>query len=601
MHHADVWFAPYLYHKESNTTFIRERVFKTSLGLRFQDPVHEGVHAMGNRADAVNSWQIIHERTEKEMIEDRGRNLAILEAIKDPSPRMRFYLGKEYFDIGKYKESAEILQEALKLDLQPGDRILGIQYCVHSLIQTSQWDLAIKYAHIGLNLDPTRAEFYCFLGDIYCNMQRLHDAIPFYRAASSCVNKGNGLTHEFTHDACYWDYPKTSLAKIYYHLGDYRKCLDEALDVNTPEAAKMREACEKYLSDMDFSQSRDCMDIVITCPMPVAYPWDEEVYKHKGMGGSETAAIEMARLLKNKTGRQVKIFQDRESTFVAESGVEYIPLKFMHRYFKKWKPALHVAWRHNFKLTNAYTAVWCHDLTFPQLRDHKNFDVLLALSDFHKDYLIASTGVPKEKITITRNGINPDRFKDLKIEKDGLRVVFPSSPDRGLEVAMLIMDRVRAKGTPAELHCYYGLENLYKFGQAEKADMLKKMISERPWVKYVGNVQQDVLVKEMSKAKVWLYPATFIESSCITALECLLTKTYPIVRKVGALPNTLKRATDREMASVVDWDIQDKDLDQWADLVDDALILDYYQDMEFDPEEISWGSVAEEWKKMFNL
>lgn len=606
MHIGDVWFAPYWYaiDKDRNPViqFARERVFKTSLGLKFQDFVHEGVRLPENsQPNGVLGWHIVHERTEKEMIADKGRNLTLLLDNKDNlSTRLKFYLGKEYFDNGKHKESADELMSALKCDdMSLGDRVLAIQYLCQSLHALGDYPMCIKYALIGVNIAPTRAEYWCFIADSYIAMNQLDSAIPYYHAALHCQNKSNGLTHEFSFGECYYKHPKMNLAKIYFNTGRMDECLQilDGLDFN--DANEIRKMVHNAKNISDISKASDCDDIVITCPMPPAYPWDEEVYKTKGLGGSETAAVEMAKWLKKLTDKQVKIFQEREETFVSESGVEYIPVKHMMNYFSKWKPKIHIAWRHNIKLTNAPTYVWCHDLSFEGLKQTENYEKILALSPFHKDFIMSILGIPEGKFIVTRNGINPDRFKDLKMWKEYGRVIWGNSPDRGLEHAIRIMEKVREVIPGAGLHVFYGMENMKKYGLAEKAEMLEKMILERPWIKYHGNVDQNTLAKETANSQVWLYPACFIETSCITAMESLACKAWPVVRKVGALQDTLRQAHESGMATLLENDATD--YDAYARAVIEAIENRSWEDIEIDLDSISWKSVAEEWIKLFQL
>lgn len=603
---SDVWFVPYWYaiDKQRNPViqFARERVFKTSLGCHFKDFVHEGVKFPENsKVSGLQGWHIIHERTENEMLADKGRNLSILEKNKDNlTSRLKFYLGKEYFDNGKPKEASEVLAVALQSeDLSQGDRILGIQYLCQSLYDMADYLNCIKYALIGINLDPNRAEYFCFIGDSYVGSGRLDAAIPMYKATLGCQNKANGLTHEFSFAECYFKHPKMNLAKIYFNTGRLDECLDALSGLGHEEANEIRKMVETAKEITQISEANDCEDIVITCPMPPAYPWDEEIYKTKGLGGSETAAIEMARWLKKLTGRPVKIFQDRAETFVADSGVEYIPLKHMAYYFKKWKPTIHIAWRHNVKLTNAITYVWCHDLVFEGLKETQNYEKILALSPFHKNFIKSIIGIPDEKFLITRNGIEPERFKNLKMHKEYGRVIWSNSPDRGLEHAIRIMEKVRESIPGASLHVFYGMDNMKKFGLKEKALELESMISQRPWIKYWGNQTQDVLAEELARSQVWLYPADFIESFCISALEALVTKAYPVVRNIGALPDTLNAAFEMDMCSILDND--PTDYDAYAKEIIEAIEYRKWEDMNINSQDYSWSSVADSWKRMFNL
>lgn len=610
---ADAWYVPYNYAFHPNgqvaCSFLRERVFKTSMNVEFKDFVHEGVKLPeGIVGQACNSWAIDHKRTAEEAQGDRGRNLSLLEKNKETlSSRLKFYLGKELFDHDRAIEAEAVLRETVKLsDLNPGDRILAFQYLIHSLIKNHKFPDAIQYGHLAIHLDPNRAEYHCFIAEAYCLLNDPMKAIPYFAAAKACHNKGNGLTHEFTFANCYDYHPRISLARLYYQMGRFENCIEELKNLEEKEARELLSSAHQALQDCQINHNAlECDDIVISCPAQGAYPWNEELHETKGLGGSETAAVEMARLLKQKTGRQVRVFNNSTELFIAKSGVEYRPAQDVYQYFKKWKPKLHIMWRHSEKLTTAPSFVWCHDLICQGAERVGNYDKIMALSDFHSEYLRANHGISKSKVLQTRNGVNVDlinQTREKKLEKISGKVVWPNSPDRGLEHAIAIMDKVREEVPHAELHCFYGLDNLYKFGQDKKADYLKSLMATRPWIKYIGNVPKARLMEELATSEVWLYPAVFIESSCLTALETTLVDCYPVVRKIGALQNTLKEFHDQGLCDLEDVDATN--YDKYADMVVNAIKEKKWQKIQsakLDPKKWGWSGVADEWIKEFGL
>ena len=613
MYLAEAWFVPYRYafneKGEAVCSFIRERVFKNNKGFKFNDFIHEGVKLPeGTVTQAVNSWCVDHLRTHDEAQLDKGRNLRILLKNSDKlTSRLKFYLGKEYFDAGEFEKAAETLREVVKkADLNPGDRILSFQYLVHSLITTKKYIDALEYNILAINLDPLRAEFHCFMGDIYLSMGEPLKGIPFYQAAKSCVDRGGGMSHEFSFKECYGAYPRTMLAKIYYNIGEFEKCADECRGVDSKEARDLMYEASKAISNTALpTNPLDCDDIVITCPAQGAYPWNEQIYGEKGLGGSETAAVEMALWLRHITKRQVKIFNNSSELYVGRTGVEYRPAVEAYDYFKKWKPKLHIAWRHATRLTHAPSYVWSHDLVTQGADNVGAYDKIMGLSDFHVEFLQGTMGIPKEKIMRTRNGIDTiliNEVRNLKIEKIPGKVIWPNSPDRGLDHAIKIMDKVIEKIPHAELHVFYGLDNMYKYNLGHKADELKKMIAERPWIKYVGNVPKERLMKEFATSEVWLYPADFVETFCISSLESVMVDCWPVIREFGALNSTMKEFKEKGLCDMHDMDC--KDYDSWANLVVEAIEKKKYQkiiDAKIDPQNYSWESVAVDWVKEFGL
>lgn len=633
MQFNDFVFATYHYalDKELNpvVSFVRERVFKRSINPTWQYPLHEGIiQKPGWQSTYITTWSVKHMRDAEDIKADRSRNIKIIEEMKSKGKldaRMTFYYGKELFENSRPQEAIGAFEEALKMEnLEPHDRILSHQYAGYSAMlcfdqlkdefreeKLRLFNKALDFATEGIKLDPNRAEFHVLIGDAYVRIGDIPKAVPYFAAAKASLKNFNtpyeGAIYSFRH--LYGEAPSLQLAKIYAHLGLLDKAKAEAqscIDTyNNQEAKHVLEEILKVsnLVSLEGAQA-ETSDIVFTTPPQVAYEFDEELYKTKAMGGSETALIQMAKLLKEKTGRSVKVFQPRKDKLVSDSGVEYLPATELAHYFSKNKPAAHIAWRHNIKITKAPTYLWCHDLQTAGVEGQMNFDKHLCLTPFHKNYVQALQGVPNEKMVVTRNGIDPSKFNFKRKKKNPNKLVWLSSPDRGLERAIQIAEIVRQDFPDIELHVYYGIENLYKYGHqmAALADRLKAQMSERSWIKYHGFVEQNKMYEEVSDAVAWLHPNNFIETFCITALECLANGIFPVVRRLGALQDTLKEAEKKRQAILLDYSWDDPEsLKFHANAVSRVILNRQWENIDFDFEKHSWSSVADEWIQMMGL
>lgn len=608
-------------------SFIRERVFKNNLGYNFTFPVHEGVKPIDGvtQAQYALTWAVKHRRSREDLEKDKGRNLAILEKNLDTlDPRLTFYYGKELFENGKSDQALQVLKKVvISDDLQLHDRIMAFQYLTLSLMSESEklkpeysdqihlmLNNAISIANQGMQLDPSRAEFWTMMGDCYLRLNKHMEAIPMYSAAKSLAGKEENIVAEGNHrikDA-YREYPRVQLSRIYFNIGKIdlaEKEVDECLSLfpNHEESKKLKAELVRMMPLFDLKTEKvKVPDIVISCPPQDLKEWDSNTYKSEKMGGSETAVIEMSQWLRRLTNRPVKVYNMRKTSYTDEVGVEYHPAATLNEYMSQFEPTIHVAQRHNIKVTNAPTYLWCHDLQTQGCEAEQNFDYMFCLSPFHKRYVNALQGIPKDKIILTRNGIKPERFKNKEFIKNPNKVVFPSSPDRGLAEAIYIVEKARKDLPDLELHAYYGFENLRKCGLAPLADKLEALIAERPWVKYHGGIQQDLLVREMGEACVWLYPAVFIESFCITALESVCCGTYPLVRDIGALPDTLREFSEKGMASVIDRNVESEaDQQYWADELVDTIQSEAWKRIDVNPDHYGWQTVAKEWIKILEL
>ncbi len=616
MHAAHYWLAIYNYSfnakGEIDCKFIRERVIKRDHGFGWEYFVHEGLIQKENKVfwpQRVSSWCVNHRRTEEDKKADHMRNVKLMDAqrLAETPPRMKFYYGKELFENGFSDKAGAPLMEAIqsgKLDIH--DNILAIEYAGRTAFAEKAYPQAIELLMNGLRLMPNRAEYHCLLADVYLVQNQFSNAIFYYKTAIQCLPDDLGGIVVITPHA-YGEYPHMQLAKIYLSHGRVAEAKEHIdwLIANNFDCGHGLMPDYERIKDLQVVRENlpKSDDIIITCPAggPVT-DWDENTLKTIGHGGSETAAIEVAKFLKKKTKKRVKIFHSRKSRAVMESGVEYLPVGELEGYLKNVEPHTHIAWRHSNRLTKAPSYIWCHDLQCPGADKVDNYDKIVALSGFHKDYLQETNGVPKDKILLAFNGIDPENFK-AEYEKDKLKVVFSSSPDRGLIQTIDIVKKAREiSGMDLSLHCFYGFDNMRKGGQGEWADRIQASIDANSFVKMHGQVSKQVLMKHFKEAAVWLYPADFIETYCITAIEALCAGTWPIVRPMGALPYTLKEAIEKDMCDFVDCEANTPaNVGIWANCLVEAIIGKKWEKVKVDPESYSWERVADNFIEQFNL
>lgn len=619
MNTADLWLATYHYGglKDDGISpckFMRERVIKNDSGMKWKFFVHEGIVNETGKALAahyVTSWDVVHKRTEEDSKKDRSRNLKMFEGRGNLPARMVYYYGKELFENNQALDAFSHLMEAAKAtELEEHDRIMCLQYACMCAAQCGQVEKSIAIAHQGLQLAPCRAEFHVVIGDGMVKQQKLNEAIPFFSAARACARQDDKSIYSgaiFSHADSYGPYPSNQLARCFIHTNQIdkaREVLVDTLRFKHPETQMILDELERMSKD---TKIRDAVtyekvdEIVFSCIPAAIKEWDEDTLRTKGLGGSETALIYMARALHDITGLRVRVFNDR-AVKVEKDGVSFEPLNTMHAYFREKMPMAHIAWRHNIPLTAAPTYLWCHDLSYVGVENGINYTKILALSRFHKHWLHNLFNIPNDKIAVTRNGIEPSRWDTPKVQKNPNKVIFSSSPDRGLDRAIQVMDSVHKELEGTEIHCFYGFDGMRLMGKHDDVARLEKMIADRPWVKMHGNITQTELTKHFNEAAVWLYPTSFLETYCITAIEALCSGVYPVVRKYGGLADTLKEAADKGMATLVDLDCNDESSRAvYARHVINALTQKKWESVVASPEHFSWHNVAMEWTELMSL
>lgn len=628
---SDFWFATYNYsfdeQKRPICQFARERVIRTSKKFQWEYPIHEGIIGKEPlQPQFCSYWSIDHMRTNEDFQKDFDRNVTILEKMTKSGElptRLKFYYGKELHDKGKFIEASVWLDQIVdRKDLEMHDRILTYEYLTRCLLirygTEKNMELpakALSLAMQALAIAPMRAEIWCAAADSLILLGKEMESLPFYEAARNCqmVNSNNVATALFSNPSAYTFIPTNQIAKLKFKRGDMEGALIEATECfkafqnkDTEEFLKMLLNMKEQSDTLATGVKVETDEIVFTClPNSHPYPFDENIYATKAMGGSETALIEIAKFMKKKTDRKVIVFNNRESRLVCDSGVEYRPSQELYSYFSKFKPDVHVSWRHNVKLTDAKTYLWSHDLFTPGGEIYANYEKVIALSDFHRTLLKVNQRIPEEKIQVSRNGIEPKRYKNADgYVKDENKIVWVSSPDRGLERAIDIVKLAREKsGRDLKLHIFYGIENLRKYGMVALSELIeKKMEDYKDWIVYHGSTEQKVLAVHQMEAAVWLYPANFLETYCISAIEAIAAKCYPLVRSVGALPNTLSGPLSVGMAKAMEINAEtDLEKSQWADEL--VRVLEEKRWENIDPKDFdySWDSVCDEFISFMGL
>lgn len=289
---------------------------------------------------------------------------------------------------------------------------------------------------------------------------------------------------------------------------------------------------------------------------PSVEKWTPEQIDGDGIGGSETAVAEMAKRFR-RAGHAVFVYGEVDGIY---DGVFY--RKYKH--FDPSGPAagagalLFVSSRvpevFDAKVNAAVSWLWCHDnnydgrLTTERAKEINN---ILVLSEWQKRLFEEKYPFAADKLLVTGNGINPERFAAVPDEaaREPHRFVWSSSFDRDLERVLDMWPAIREEWFDATLYVYYGFETADKmYGMkhsgynAFRSRIVDKL--QQDGIVYVGRTPQNKMAEEFSKASFWLYPTKFNETYCITALEVQACGVIPVVSGAGALPERVGPEVD---------------------------------------------------------
>lgn len=177
---------------------------------------------------------------------------------------------------------------------------------------------------------------------------------------------------------------------------------------------------------------------------------------------------------------------------------------------------------YNENIENVY--LWCHDVTpksgeFVLFQTHPTkFKGIIALSDWHKKFIVNSTGVPNEMVKISRNAIYSERFTNIDEEKIPFRFIYMAEFIRGLDNLIDMIPKIIQR-YPSSTFVFFTRNDFIPEDYKEKIKMLNDKHDNL--ISLNERTSQENISKELLKSDIWLYPTTFCETYCISCLEAM--------------------------------------------------------------------------------
>lgn len=486
-----------------------------------------------------------------------------------------------YTMINDYKQAKHWLKLATSVDMPtttivttPRDmKIRALEVAMNIAVHEGKLEDAEKHARAMVNIMPTEQMW-------QDKLEAILALNKFNKACQSVVFLGKYLEDVGEDD------------KVKYLLKSMSKEMNQERF-----AAEMR---SKFLPPKVWENN----EIAIVCG-PGFEEWSPNSLE-KGLGGSEEAVVHLSREL-TELGWKVTVYANPGSEQGEHDGVNYVPwFEFNHQ--DKFNAI--ILWRTiglvDANLDSKFTMVWMHDVPnnpdFTEERINK-VDKIAVLSEFHKSlFRMNKDGkfvqIPEHKFFLTANGI-----ADLKPEKwngNSKRLIYASSPDRGLIYLLQNWGKVISEVPDAELHVYYGFDVFDAIHKNNPARMQWKQqvldLMEQPGITYHGRVGHTKLHEEYSKSGYWAYPTDFEEISCISAMKAQALGAIPVVTNYAALEETVKNGVR------VDVDIRTKDgqeeyIQTLINLLKEKEEKNNYRKnmMKFARDYFSWSNVAKQW------
>lgn len=580
---------------QCNSRHWRETIYKNDGNLKWNKAIHENIIPVVPRkrvsGKETQIW-INHLCEHDKYLKSAERNLKMLlaeyESTKDkPDPRTVGYIARMYLGMGKWEEAIPFFEKFLSKSGWDDDKYFAWTQLCDCLTYLGRLEEALNCCVEAVLMRPDYPDAYFKMLSVYYEMKEFNKAIEWGRLGFTKKTPDHMLNFD---DTSYTWRPTAQLGLCYMQVGKFQEglqLLKKAKEIvpneeSVTDALKYfasithdNEMVKRYLDLMNYTKVdlKKFRALLDSIPRPIA--GDERILVAKntilpgkvwedktiafycggawedwvdssivgGIGGSEEATIYLSREF-TKLGYKVTVFNQCGELAGNYRGIEYKP-------YWDFNPKdtfdIVISWRQNIfgnKVKARKKIIWLHDVPakdqFLQ-EEAKDYDKVIVLSEYHKSVL---TGVPEEKIYISRNGLNIADYENITEERNPHRIIYASSYDRGLEPFLKIWGGIRREVPDAELHVYYGwntyLEMVKQGVRSEKWYKMMLELMKQPGVFEHGRIGHKSLIKEYSKSGIWGYPTTFTEISCIGAMRAQVTGAVPVVNNYAALRETVK-------------------------------------------------------------
>jgi glycosyltransferase involved in cell wall biosynthesis len=273
---------------------------------------------------------------------------------------------------------------------------------------------------------------------------------------------------------------------------------------------------------------------------------DSMLARDKMVAGGETAMIRMSQELQ-KHGNFVTVYAHTDKHRIFD-GVEWVPMSKQGQFVDPPDP-VDIAISYDVP-----SALACIQAKVRILENQTNDPVMEGLqvmpdafvfkSEWHKDVVIRQRPTIDPCLShVIGNGVDLALY-DREVAKIPGRMIWTSSPDRGLHTALEIFGKVHEQRPDATFHIYY---DFYKSFDGSKWAMqnvtenlwkAKRMMATMPGVTYMGPQPKDILSQAQLEAEILLFPEETprpSEGFSIGTLEAMSARCVPIISNNDAL------------------------------------------------------------------
>jgi len=563
-----------LYIKSDDTIYGSNRIIKSESELRYVHRIHEVITDKNNINIVIpKEVSLINDRRfdymEKRTMERKQLDLKLLyeEVDENPhDPRAYYYLAQTYNLLEDYEKAFYYFTKRVEFsnsgfNQERVDALFESARIANFKLNKS-WSECEELYNKCYKADESRPEALYFIGIHYYLENNFRKAFGYFKKAFE-IGFPIHCQYSLKPTLSYHFLPKF-LCKICYELNEYelgKQCGEYFLKNNLPTADSYEEILSWYkIYEKLTIKVEDNKPKIPEKPIFVFHAdggfnnWSGSSILTIGVGGSETYIIEHARYIQKSGLFDVYVFCNclEEENF---EGVVYKPLTAYYSFIKQNYIHTCIVSRYSEYLPVTYKGfienvyLVAHDLTPTGIviPVDKKLKKIFCLTEWHVEYFSQIFPSLKNITVPFYYGIDFNKFQNKNIMlKKQYKFIYSSFPNRGLLELLKMWPKIYEFQPLASLHIYCDIDGKWvNQVQGEMMNKIRKLINEygiqqnNMNIYYHGWVNKQTLAEAWISSDVWLYPCTFMETFCLTALEAALTKTLVITNNLAALQNTV--------------------------------------------------------------
>ena len=502
------------------------------------------------------------------------------------------YMYNEYCKIGEQEKGIHYLVESFRYDTERLECVYNLikHYCIIDLNR-------VAYQYYGMVKSFYETHYLTqfkenFSGKLFVDQSVGNFYLPYYMIIVADKMIGTDPT---ARDTILKMYEIVFITKCFinseFHIRNFLYNLQFFIDYSSQHSSTFIELFQSFIDLLDsnnfnvsgyeFMKQYDKYGIkykkLIPIPLPICtfskeeckksnkilfysgfapFAWNYTYSTQHALGGSETALANLSKLFPSDfeiyvAGTVLEEKMDNSDSNNGNGNVTYVNDQNLSdlvktNAFHTVVVSRYVGFYEMFPETAYYQSfIWAHDVVL--LSHGSNMDVESILrkwstkitgcvcqTEWHKKLFATNYPMLQDKMFVINNGIILDKFtcNPVKIPN---RFIYTSCSERGLERLLELWPQIVEKMPDAEL-C---ISSYNQFPSNDLEFRLRDMMQKYEGVKHMGSLNKAQLYEMMASAEYWLYPTSFSETSCITAMEMLMSEVICIYYPVAGLVNTL--------------------------------------------------------------